>query len=136
MMHRVLYTTSLVLLAACASGPSSGEAQRDRELITADEIREVPVTSAWELVARLRPTWIRSRGPASMRSSAPDYPVVYVDDVHSGGPEALQRISSVAISEIRFISARDAATRFGLNHGAGAIMVRTRRRASPPTAPH
>ena len=58
-----------------------------------------------------------------MRSSAPEYPVVYIDDVPSGGLEALQRISSLSILEIRFLAARDASTRFGLNHAGGAILV-------------
>ena len=127
MMKRALLATSALLLAACASGGSPGEATRDRNLITAEEIATVPITTAWELVSRLRPEWLRNRGPASMRASAPEYPVVYIDEVSSGGLEALQRISSIAIAEVRFISARDAATRFGLNHGGGAIMVKTRR---------
>lgn len=127
MLKRVLSAASALLLVACASGPSSGEPSRDRYLITAEEIQDLPVTTAWELVERLRPAWLRSRGPASMRSSAPEYPVVYIDEVQSGGLEALQRVSSLSIHEIRFISGRDAATRFGLNHGAGAILVSIRR---------
>lgn len=128
-MRPMIRAVWVLALAACASAPPPGEVEgpRDREVITEGEIRELPVTTAWELVSRLRPHWLRSRGPASIRSSGPEYPVVYVDEVRSGGPEALQRISSMTVSEIRFISARDAATRLGLNHGGGAIMVRTRR---------
>ncbi|MCJ7627798.1 MAG: hypothetical protein MUO50_05350, partial [Longimicrobiales bacterium] len=61
MMNRVLLTVSALLLFACASGPSSGGPSRDRNLITADEIAAVPVTSAHDLVERLRPMWLRSR---------------------------------------------------------------------------
>ena len=127
MLKQVLFAASAVFLVACASGPSSGEPSRNRDLITAGEIEDLPVTSARDLVERLRPAWLRARGPASMGSGRPEYPVVYIDQVHSGGLEALNRVSSLVIEEIRFISARDATTRFGMNHGGGAIMVKIRR---------
>ena len=127
MMIRVLFSASALFLFACASGPSSGGPSRDRNLITAEEIAAVPITSAHELVERLRPTWLRSRGPASLSSGAPSYPMVYIDRVRSGGLEALQRISSQIIREIRFINGRDATTQYGLDHGAGVILVETGR---------
>ena len=127
MLKRVLFAASALLLVACASGPSSGGPSRNRNLITAEEIEGLPVTTAFDLVERLRPAWLRARGPASMGSGRPDNPVVYIDQVHTGGLEALERISSLVVEEIRFISGRDATTRFGMNHGGGAIMVSIRR---------
>ena len=135
MLKKVLFASSALLLIACASGPSSGAPSRNRNLITAEEIEGLPVTTARDLVERLRPTWLRPRGPASMGSSRPEFPVVYIDQVHSGGLEALDRVSSLVIEEVRFISARDATTRFGMNHGGGAILVKVRRRdLAPPKA--
>lgn len=129
---RAAWAVPALLLAACATptvGPPTGEtdAPRNRDVIAEAEIRELPVTNTYELVSRLRPEWIRSRGPASMRGGGAEYPVVYLDGIRSGSIEALQRISTLQISEVRFISARDAATRFGLNHGGGAIMVSSQR---------
>lgn len=122
---------AIVASSACASvpAPRSGDEEpaRDRDMISEQEIRELPVTTAWELVSRLRPHWLRSRGPASVRGGGPEYPVVYVDEIRSGNIEFLHQISTMVVAEIRFISGRDATTRMGLNHGAGAIMVTTHR---------
>jgi len=127
MMIRVLFSASVLLLVACASGPSSGRPSRDRNLITADEIAALPVSSAHDLLERLRPTWLRNRGPASMGSGAPSFPIVYIDQLRSGGLDVLQRISTQIIREIRFINGRDATTKYGLDHGAGVILVTTGR---------
>ena len=127
MMNRVLLTASIPLLVACASDPAPGGPRRDRNLITLEEIAALPVTNANDLINRLRPTWIRNRGPTSLSSGAPSYPVVYVNEVRSGGPEALYRVSSQIVREIRFINGRDATTRWGMDHGAGVILVTTGR---------
>jgi hypothetical protein len=127
MMIRALFTASALLLWGCASGSTSGAANRDRNLITTEEIAALPVTNAWDLIDRLRPNWLRNQGPASIRSSAPTYALVYVDEVRSGGLEMLYRISSQIIREVRFINGRDATTKWGMNHGSGVILITTGR---------
>lgn len=97
-------------------------------MITTEEIAELPITTATEVVERLRPNWLRQRGPTSMRSGVPSLPIVYIDEVRTGGLEALYRVSSQIIREIRFINGRDATTKWGLDHGGGVIMVLTGRR--------
>ena len=102
------------------------QADRDRNLITTDEIEEISTTTAYEIVDRLRPSWLRNQGPVSIRSAGTaTFPMVYIDEVRSGGVEALNRVSSQIIREIRFINGRDATTRWGLDHGAGVILVLT-----------
>jgi len=127
MMKRVLLTASTLLLVACASDPTSRGTRRDRNLITLEEIAALPPTNANDLVNRLRPTWLRDRGPTSMSSGGPSLPVVYIDEVRSGGVEALYRVSSQIVREIRFINGRDATTRWGMDHGGGVILVTTGR---------
>jgi hypothetical protein len=119
---------SFLLLMACAQGVSPGATGGSRNLITAEEIAAASTTTALDLVQQLRPNWLRGRGPVSIGRDAADVPVVYVDDVRNGDPSVLERISSQIVTEIRFLSASDATTMFGLGHGGGAIMVRTRRR--------
>lgn len=129
-MRNLVLTAALMFWgAACASGSGSTPEgpDRDRNRISPEEIAAEPVTSAAELVERLRPAWLRSRGPASIRSGAPSLPIVYIDGVRSGGPEALRRITTQIIREIRFINGRDATTTYGLDHGAGVILVSTGR---------
>jgi len=129
MRNPVLTAALMFWVAACASAsdPTPGGPDRDRNRISPEEIAAEPVMSAAELVERLRPAWLRSRGPESIRSGAPSLPIVYIDGVRSGGPEALRGIITQIIREIRFINGRDATTKYGLDHGAGVILVSTGR---------
>lgn len=123
-----LISLSSLILAACVFGQSGTGAGRDRDVITSQDLEGVSATTAYEIIERLRPTWLRTRGPASIRGGVPTYPLVYVDEVRSGGLETLHRISGHIVREIRFINGRDATTKWGLDHGAGVIMVYTGRR--------
>lgn len=131
MRTRSLALAFCLVVLACASGTPEAGPSRDRNLISAEEIAAEPVTSADELVRRLRPAWLRNRGPSSISGGAPSLPRVYIDEVPTGGLEALQRISTQIIREIRFISGRDATTRWGLDHGGGVIMILTGRLTGP-----
>lgn len=127
MRNPVLVAALSLLLVACASDPAARTTHRDRNLITAEEIAAEPITTASELIERLRPAWLRSRGPTSIRSGTPSLPIVYIDEVRTGGLETLYRISTQIIREVRFINGRDATTKYGLDHGGGVIMIATGR---------
>jgi hypothetical protein len=127
MMKRVWVATLALLLVACASGPSSGQRGRDRNLITAEEIAALPPTNASDIVERLRPNWLRYRGPSSIRDGTPVVPIIYIDDIRSGSLQDLLRVRSEIIREIRYINGRDATTKWGLDHGGGVILVTTGR---------
>lgn len=115
-----------VLLASCASsGSRSGG--RDRNIITAEEIADVQVATAYDVVQTLRPEYLRTRGLRSMSASEPQGAVVYVDNVRRGGPESLRTLPRESVLEIRYLNGADATTMYGTNHGDGAILVRTRR---------
>jgi hypothetical protein len=115
-----------VLLASCASsGSRSGG--RDRDIITAEEIADVQVATAYDIVQTLRPEYLRTRGLRSMGASQPQGAVVYVDNVRRGGPESLRTLPRESVLEIRYLNGADATTMYGTNHGDGAILVRTRR---------
>jgi outer membrane cobalamin receptor len=127
MRNQVLVAAVSLALLACASGQGSDGPSRNRNVITQEEIEAQPVSTAYELVQRLRPTWFRNRGPTSIRGGAPSTALVYIDEVRTGGLEALYRVSTQIIREIQFINGRDATTRWGLDHGGGVIMVWTGR---------
>jgi hypothetical protein len=127
MRIQVLVPAVSLALLACASGPSSGGTSRNRDVITLEEIEAQPISTAYDLTQRVRPTWFRNRGPSSIRGGSPSLPVVYVDEVWSGGLESLRRVSTQIIREIRYINGRDATTKWGLDHGGGVIMVLTGR---------
>lgn len=117
-----------VVSSSCASSGESGGANRSRNLITAEELMEVPHSSVYEAVRALRPRWLQARAGASMRSPQRETPRVYMDGQLYGGVDQLWTLLPGEVGTIRFLSASDATTRFGTNHFAGAIVVTTRRR--------
>jgi outer membrane cobalamin receptor len=116
----------LVLVPACASSGDS-ESRRSSDVITRDDVVETTAQDAWDVVNRLQPRWLQSRGRVSIQSERAGEPVVYVDGIRFGGVTSLRQIHVDAIEEIRRISAADATTRFGTGHAGGVIMVTTRR---------
>jgi len=126
-MRRAFLVPLGLVLSACSAAPGPSQPTRDRNLISAEEIAAEPVTTAHDLVSRLRPAWMRARGPTSIRGGEPSVPLVYIDEVRTGDLESLHRVSTQIIREIRFINGRDATTKWGLDHGGGVIMVITGR---------
>jgi hypothetical protein len=113
------------VLAGCAT--AGGRAPGSGDVIGAEEMGTLRVATAFEIVERLRPAFLRSRGQTSLMTDAAQFAVVYVDGIRQGGPEALHRVAAQDVGEIRYLRARDATTRYGTGHPAGAIEVTTRR---------
>jgi len=84
------------------------------------------VATAYQAVARLRPLWLRPRGVSSVRNPGSGQVVAYVDGVRLGGAEALERIQAGTVVEMEYLNGSEASIRFGVGHGDGAIIVRTR----------
>jgi hypothetical protein len=115
------------LLAAsgcAAAAPGASSPGGNRELITEGDIEQSTATNALDLVQRVRPQWLRSRGQMSIQR--PVEVVVYVNGHPSGGARSLADVHIQSIREIRFLSAVEATQRFGTDHGAGAILVSLR----------
>ena len=138
-----LASLALVASTACAaaSGGSRG-ASIDRNVITAEEIQGSSASNAYDLVARLRPQYLRGHGTivtGGMTSrndagsaqqgqlSGTVQVAVYLDDTLLGTPDALKQVEISAIQEIRYYSAADATTKWGTGNSAGAIQVIMRR---------
>lgn len=112
----------VILGSACASSgqPNQSRPRRSRNLITADELSGLSVSTAYEAVRRLRPAWLQARGRSPL-------PVVYRNNSRWGGdPSSLQGIRVGSVSEMRFLSASDATTRYGTGFAGGVILVVTR----------
>ena len=125
MHYRPLF---VALLAATAACPHSGATRRARDpnLITQDEIERVTAANAYDAVQMLRPSFLRARGVPSSVSGQPDLAIVYLDGMKMGDVAQLQRIPTVGIVSIRYITAIDANQRYGRGHEGGAILVDTR----------
>ena len=112
------------LVAGCASSGAGGEgrARRDPNLITAEELAEYTNLTCYEVVQRLRPRWLQTRG-------SEQNPVVYQDGNRIGSAESvLAGMSANAVASLKYLNASDATTRYGTGHLAGAIEITTRGR--------
>ncbi len=89
---------------------------------------EVPHSTVYEAVRALRPRWLQARSGATLRSRQPQTAMVYIDGQLRGDLGEMWNLLPTEVSEIRFMSASDATTRFGTNHIGGAIVIMTRRR--------
>src|ERR1043166_3666144 len=82
--------------------PKPVKIRRNPELISQEEIEAAgDVHDAYDLVQRLRATWLASRGPSSIYLTTPEV-VVYLNGVRRGGPEADRkstRLNSSHVSE-------------------------------------
>lgn len=129
-VSRYLRILALLLAAACAGAPAlrpRPDRSFAREAIGEAEIAASQATNMAEAIRLLRPTWLRSRGPPSIRSSVSPYPVVYVDGIRVGESQWLREIPCASVAQVRFIGSADATTRWGAGHASGVIFVTTRR---------
>ena len=123
--HSRPFALALMLGAAMSACASSGATspRRSLDVITQAEMTATNLPSVYEAVQRLRPQWLRGRGSTSSMNNDPALPVIYVSGMRQGGPEALRSLRTNDVSEVRFISASDATTRWGTGHIGGAIEV-------------
>ncbi len=96
---------------------------RDPDVITAVELATQAGVTARQAIERLRPRFLRVRGPSTINAPDADRIVVYVDNSRMGGVEVLNQIRADDITEIRYMSAPDATSRYGTGHSAGAIVI-------------
>jgi hypothetical protein len=121
---------ALALTAACASAPKTDAAPgaptaaRSTNLLTAAEIesRGTQTGSAYDAVRRLRPGFLTYHGVSGSTTGAG---TVHVSI--DGGPlaavETLRSLASTQIAEVRYLSAADAAQRFGTSAEAGPVLL-------------
>jgi hypothetical protein len=124
---RKLLAVPLLALAlfatGCAAATSGGGGGSGR--ITAEALEAVNVQDAFMAVQRLRPQWLRSRGPTSINRS--EALAVFLDNARMGGVEQLRNIPVSSIESIEYLDASEATQRWGTGYTRGAILVTTRR---------
>ena len=77
--------------------------------------------TAYQVIARTHSAWLASYGPYEYPHRA--HVVVYLDGLPIGGKQTLRNIQANSIAEIRRLNADDATREFGVEHGAGAILL-------------
>ena len=115
-----------LMLGACASSAVTAE-KRETNLISRAELEAAGSVTAYDAVLRLRPTFLRYRGPTSLiNASARMHPVVFLNEVEYGDLESLRRLPASGVEEVRFYPGPEAVTRYGSSYGVGAIAVKAR----------
>ena len=118
---------ALVLGCASASGGGGTAQTGDRNVITAEEIASVPSANLYDLIEKLRPNMLRSRGPQSLGGTAPsEYPDVYMDGRRYGDVSSLKSIVSSQVGRVRYYGSSEAAAKFGMINSSGVIEVTTK----------
>lgn len=122
-------------LAGCSGAAGSairaepGETtRRDRNVLLRSELSEGQQAelSVYDAIRHFRPHMLRIAAPSSLRGSDAAL-VVYVDETPFGGVNALQQFRMLNVERVEYFSGPEATTRYGTDHGAGAIVIRLRR---------
>ena len=118
----------LLMLAGSACASRSGVAGGGRsqsDPITIVEIEQRgPFTNLYDLIMALRPRWLRSQGPDSFVAGQGAVQV-HIDGNWLGNVSTLRTLAAHGVTSVRWLGPVDAAARFGLDHGHGAIVVST-----------
>lgn len=111
---------------ACQQHTSAG-APSPGTIITEAEIDSAHVSSAYELIQKLRPQFLVSRGNLTLDPREPPSQVhVYLDNQLYGDVSSLRGILIGTIESIRYYTGSEAQYKFGVNNAAGVIAVTTK----------
>lgn len=94
-----------------------------RDVITLEEIEAAHVTTAYEVVSRLRPNWLYNRGGPFPDSDGSVEIQVYYNGQHVGGVDELKRYSAAQLVSMRWIDPIRARTSYGGGNGRGVITL-------------
>lgn len=121
----MLAAAGVMACASAGSGTTSVGAS-DANFITAAQISASQQTNAYDIVSKLRPNFLKSRGRTTIYGQGSDYATVFLDGQSFGDLGSLRNIASSQIRSIKFIRGTDAVTVYGMQYGAGVIDVRTK----------
>ena len=116
-----------LVMASCSSAGTGSASSRNSNVVTAEELAEVDYLNCLEAVQRLRPNWLRVRGQATFNRQASSGIRLYVDGRRRNNIIELENIPAADIRRMRYLTSREATTRYGTDHGDGAILVETKR---------
>ena len=131
MVRSFVVSTVLVAISlGCASTGGAPPEVRRSQVLTQQEITSSGVSgNAFDVVTRLRPNFLASRGPTTLGNAQRTgmYPNVYLDGIPYGDINTLRNIDSSVIAEIRLYQAGEAQTKFGMGNNGGVLAITTRR---------
>ena len=117
-----LAVVPVLLLTACASAGSSGSSS-SRDVITLEQLQTMPDQSLYDVIRKLKPTWLSKRGQVSFRSDT--QMLVVVDEGQYHDLSILNSLTAGNVVELRYMDPRRATTKYGIRANGGAILVST-----------
>lgn len=122
----LLILATLLTLPSCALR-SGSDNRGPYDLITYEEIQEHgQFSTLYDVVEVLRPRWLQPQGGPDTFTDQPGQVQVHMDGNWMGDVDVLRGLSASGVTSIRWIRPIDAAARYGLDHGHGAIIISTR----------
>lgn len=120
-----LVLTALALGGCASSSSSRPPTSGDTNTVTRAEIEATGAITAYEVLERLRPRWLRVRTSRSF--NRPTTVVVFVDNLQLEGIRSLWDVEAANIVSIRWFDSAQAGQLPGLGsrHVQGAIVVET-----------
>jgi hypothetical protein len=106
--------------ASCAPGVTTG-AGSSRNRITTEQLERVTADNAYDAVRILQPQWLEGRGPSSVTNANPTMATVYINGSRAGDIEFLRTVQLTTLAEIRYWTAAEASSRFGMGLPRGVI---------------
>lgn len=113
---------AFVVLGACATQTGAASTSR-HNLVTAEQLARAGDVSLYDALRAVRPTFLRTRQPAS--ATMPETPIaVYMGGLRMGeGLEHLRQIMTKNVQEVEFLEPHQANARFGGSTSGGALIV-------------
>lgn len=116
----------LTWLPACAANRGAQGPSTNTSLITLQEIEDSHQPNLFDVVRAVRPMWLRQFSTTVQNGQVTGVSV-YVDNQRVGGLEVLRDMTSTTATSLRFYTASEAQSRFGLGNLQGVIQVNTAR---------
>ena len=129
MLNRSLAVAILVSSVAVACAPFQPYEivpAYDPILITLADIQANESGTALDVVRKVRPNFLSTRGATTLLGS-PALPVLYIDGMRHGDISQLNQIPAKWIAEMRMYRL-GSASQFGINNQSGVLAITTRRR--------
>ena len=130
-MQRFVFAVLLSIVSAgCGAAPVSNDpfGRQNRSVLLEDEIRAAKGFgwTAYDLINQLRPEYLRTRGAVSLRNVVVPTATVYLDGAKYGDVQSLKLINGEHVSRVQYLNGSEATTRYGTDHGGGAILITTK----------
>lgn len=126
-MKRILglsVALALLVSSGCASARTTqGRGGSRTTTLTAEQIAAANSDNLYDIVIKLRPEWLTSRGPASALDMNPNTVDIYMAGNMLGKVEVLRDIRLADVTELRYWDAAQASARYGMGHPRGVIEI-------------